>query len=209
VRYRTEKSFRTAMSAIQHYLKFKGIKRKLKFLPPENSEFQEFRPLKNEEVERFIGAVENLRERELQTALLMMLRLGLAPSEIGKLKVSSYGKFLGVPVLQEGKIKRFILDRDVEDRIKELREEKLPISPLVKVRPETIKVSFHRITKKLGLNFKVSDLKDNYVAKLLELGLPLDIVVEYSGRSLERVSYISRVLSLKSKAELIERSLKK
>jgi integrase len=208
-RYRTEKSFRTAMSAIQHYLKFKGIKRKLKFVPPESAEFQEFRPLKEEELKKVREAVDNLRDRELQTALLMMLYLGLAPSEIGKLKVSSYGKFMGIPVLQEKKIKRFIIDEEVDERIRELRQEKLPISPLLRVRPQTIKVTFHRLIKRLGLDLKVSDLKDNYAARLLKFGLPIDIVVEYSGRSLERVSYINRVLTLKSKAELIEKTFKK
>ena len=40
------------------------------------------------------------------------------------------------------------------------------------------------------------------------MDLPLDIVVEYSGRSLERVSYINRVLKLQSKADIIGKKLK-
>ncbi|WP_457680250.1 site-specific integrase [Thermovibrio sp.] len=209
VRYKTEKSFRTAMSAIQHYLKFKGVKRRLKFVPPETSEFKEFRPVKREEIEKFESAVERLRSSELKTALLMVLHLGLSPSEISKLKVSSYGEFMGIPVLQERKVKRFVINGKVKERLDEIKEKKLPIAPLLKVRPETVKVTFHRLLKQLGLDFKVADLKDNYAAELLKMGLPLDIVVEYSGRSLERVSYINRLLNLQSKAEVIERALKK
>ncbi len=207
-RYRTEKSFRTAMSAIQHYLKFKGIKRRLRFVPPETAEFKEFRPVKEEEISRFEEEVRKLRSKELQTALLLMLYLGLSPAEIGKLKVSSYSTFMGIPVLQEGKIKRFVIEDKVREELESIKEEKLPISPLLNVRPETVKVTFHRLLKKLGFDFKVADLKDTYVAKLLKMGLPIDIVVEFSGRSLERVSYINRILNLQSKAEVIERSLK-
>jgi integrase len=207
-RYRTEKSFRTAMSAIQHYLKFKGIKRKLKFTPPETVEFKEFRPIKEEEIKRFEEAIERLKNKELQLALRMMLHLGLAPSEIGKLKVSSYGKFMGIPILQEKKIKRFVLNDKIREEIERIKEERLPVSPLVNARPATIKVTFHRLLKQLGLDFRVLDLKDNYVAQLLKRGLPLDIVVEFSGRSLERVSYINRMVNLKSKSELIEKSFR-
>ncbi len=207
-RYRTEKSFRTAMSAIQRYLKFKGIKRRLKFVPPETSEFKEFRPIKEEELSRFEEEIERLRSSDLQTALLLILHLGLSPAEIGKLKVSSYGSFMEIPVLQERKIKRFVINGKVKERLDRIKEEKLPIAPLLSVRPETIKVTFHRLLKKLGFNFKVADLKDHYAAKLLKMGLPLDLVVEFSGRSLERVSYINRLLNLESKAEVIERSLK-
>ena len=208
-RYRTEKSFRTAMSAIQHYLKFKGIKRRLKFVPPETAEFKEFRPVKEEEIARFEEAIERLKSPELQTALLMMLHLGLSPAEIGKLKVSSYGTFMGIPVLQEGRIKRFVINDKVKERLDRIKEEKLPIAPLLNVRPETVKVTFHRLLKNMGLDFKVADLKDNYTAKLLKMGLPIDLVVEFSGRSLERVSYINRLLNLQSKAEVIEKTLKK
>ena len=208
-RYRTEKSFRTAMSAIQHYLKFKGIKRRLKFTPPETAEFKEFRPVKEEEISRFEEEIERLRNPELQAALLMVLHLGLSPAEIGRLKVSSYDSFMGIPVLREGKIKRFVINGRVKEMLDGIKEEKLPIAPLVGVRPETVKVTFHRLLKKLGFDFKVADLKDNYVAKLLKMGLPLDIVVEFSGRSLERVSYINRLLNLQSKAEVIEKTLKK
>ncbi len=207
-RYKTEKSFRTAMSAIQHYLRFKGIKRRLKFVPPETSQFQEFKPIKEEEISKFKEALKRLKSSELQTALLMILTLGLSPSEIGKLKVNSYGSFMGIPVLEEKKIKRFVIDEEVNGRLKKIREEKLPIAPLLNVRPSTVKVTFHRVLKQLKLDFKVSDLKDRYVAELLKLGLPIDIVVEYSGRSLERVSYINRVLTLRSKAEVIEKTLK-
>lgn len=207
-RYRTEKSFRTAMSAIQHYLKFKGIKRKLKFIPPESGEFQEFRPIKEEEFKALYNQLSRLKSEELQTAILMILKLGLSPAEIGKLKVGSYGYFMDIPVLAEKKIKRFVIDNGLRERFELIRQEKLPIAPLLNVRPATIKVTFHRIMKQLGLNFTVSDFKDNYVAELLKIGLPMDIVVEYSGRSLERVSYINRVLNLQSKAEVIEKKLK-
>ena len=207
-RYRTEKSFRTAMSAIQHYLKFKGIKRRLKFTPPETAEFKEFRPIKEDEINRFEEAVERLKSPELQTALLLMLHLGLSPAEIGKLKVGSYGRFMGIPILEEGRIKRFVINDKVKERLDRIKEEKLPIAPLLNVRPPTVKVTFHRLLKQLGLNFKVADLKDNYVARLLKMGLPIDVVVEFSGRRLERVSYINRLLSLQSKADIIEKSLK-
>ncbi len=207
-KYKTEKSFRTAMSAIQHYLKFKGIKRKLKFIPPDTGEFKEFRPIKEEEYRKIEEKVGSLRSEELKTALLLLIYAGLSPSEIGKLKVSSFGSFLGIPILQEGKIKRFILKDKLAERLKEIREEKLPVSPLVSTRPATIKVTYHRIMKQLNLDLMVSDFKDNYVAELLKRGLPVDIVVEYSGRSLERVSYINRVLNLQSKADVIEKKLK-
>jgi integrase len=208
-RYRTEKSFRTAMSAIHQYLKFKGIKRKLKFSPPETSEFQEFRPIKKEELEAIYSQLERFRSEDLKTAILLIVKLGLSHSEIGKLKVSSYTKFMGIPVLSEGKIKRFVIDEEVKNRLEKVRKEKLPISPLLNCYPSTIKVTFHRIIKQSKLNLTVSDFKDNYVAELLKMDLPLDIVVEYSGRSLERVSYINRVLKLQSKAEVIEKKLKK
>ncbi len=208
-RYRTEKSFRTAMSAIQHYLKFKGIKRRLRFVPPESSEFQEFRPVNDEEFKSLNSQLSKLKSEDLKTALLMIFRLGLSPAEIGKLKVSSYGHFMGIPVLTEKKIKRFVIDEEIKERLEEKKFEKLPIAPLLDVRPSTIKVTFHRIMKQLGLNLTVADFKDNYVAELLKIGLPIDIVVEYSGRSLERVSYINRVLNLQSKAEVIEKKLKK
>ena len=208
-RYRTEKSFRTAMSAIQHYLKFKGIKRRLKFVPPESGEFQEFRPIKKEEFDALYSHLSRLKSEDLQTALLMIFRLGLSPAEIGKLKVSSYGHFMGIPVLTEKRIKRFVIDDELKERLESLRTEKLPIAPLLNVRPATVKVTFHRIMKQLGFNLTVADFKDNYVAELLKIGLPIDIVVEYSGRSLERVSYINRVLNLQSKAEVIEKKLKR
>jgi len=207
-RYRTEKSFRTAMSAIQHYLKFKGIKRKLKFVPPETAEFREFKPVSEEEIARFEEAIEGLKNPELQTALLLILHLGLSPSEIGKLRVGSYGTFMGIPVLQEGRIKRLVINDRIKDRLDGIREEKLPIASLLSVKPANIKVNFHRLLKQLGFDFKVADLKDNYAAKLLKMGLPIDVVVEFSGRSLERVSYINRLLNLQSKADIIEKTLK-
>ncbi len=207
-RYRTEKSFRTAMSAIQHYLKFKGIKRKLRFVPPETADFQEFRPIEEEEFKILYSQLSRLKSEDLKTAMLMIFKLGLSPSEIGKLKVSSYGHFLDIPVLQEGNIKRFVMDYGLKKRLDSISREKLPVAPLLNVHSATIKVTFHRIMKQLGLNLTVSDFKDNYVARLLKLDLPLDIVVEYSGRSLERVSYINRVLNLQSKADIIEKKLK-
>ncbi|ADU97194.1 integrase domain protein SAM domain protein [Thermovibrio ammonificans HB-1] len=208
VRYKTEKSFRTAMSAIQHYLKFKGIKRRLRFVPPENAEFKEFRPITDDEIKRIELALSSLRSQDLQTAMLLIVHLGLSPSEIGKLKVSSFGRFMGIPVLQENKIKRFVINPEVEERLSKIKEEKLPISPLLSTTPSTIKVTFHRIMKQLDRDYTVADFKDNYVARLLKRGLPIDLVVEYSGRSLERVSYINRVLNLQSKADVIEKSLK-
>jgi len=207
-RYRTEKSFRTAMSAIQQYLKFRGIKRRLKFLPPETSEFKEFRPIGRDEIEKILSQLERFRSEDLVTAVLLIIKLGLAPSEIGKLKVSSYGTFMGIPILQERRVKRFVIDGGLKERLDRIKEEKLPISPLLNARPSTIKVTFHRIMKKAGLDLTVSDFKDNYVAELLKMDLPLDIVVEYSGRSLERVSYINRVLKLQSKADIIGKKLK-
>jgi integrase len=209
VRYKTEKSFRTAMSAIQHYLKFKGIKRRLKFVPPDTGEFKEFRPITEEEFKELEEAIGRLRSEELQTALLLLIHLGLSPSEIGKLKVSSYGLFMGIPVLQEKKIKRFVLEKKLNERLSRIRQEKLPIAPLVSTTPQSVKVTFHRIVKELGKDYTVADFKDNYAAKLLKKGLPLDLVVEYSGRSLERVSYIGRVLNLSSKADIIEKAFKK
>lgn len=208
-RYKTEKSFRTAMSAIQHYLKFKGIKRRLKFTPPETAEFQEFRPIAKEELDFLYSQLSRLKSEDLKTALMMIFRLGLSPAEIGKLKVSSYGYFMGIPVLQEKRIKRFVIDDEIKERLESIKSEKLPIAPLLNVRPATVKVTFHRIMKQLGSKLTVADFKDNYVAELLKLGLPLDIVVEYSGRSLERVSYINRLLNLQSKAEVIEKKLRK
>jgi integrase len=209
VRYRTEKSFRTAMSAIQHYLKFKKVKRKLKFQPPDYGEFKEFRPIKEEEFQKLKELVSHLRSEDLQTAMLLIFKTGLSPAEIGKLKVSSFGTFLGIPILQEGKIKRFIIDDEIVERLKKIKEAKLPVSPLLNTRPATMKVTFHRIMKQSSLDLSVADFKDNYVAELLKRELPLDIVVEYSGRSLERVSYINRLLTLKSKADIIEDKLKK
>ncbi|RUM44383.1 MAG: hypothetical protein DSY35_02180 [Desulfurobacterium sp.] len=209
VRYRTEKSFRTAMSAIQHYLKFRKVKRRLKFQPPDYGEFKEFRPIKEEEFQKLRELVLRLRSPDLQTGMLLIFKTGLSPAEIGKLKVSSYGSFMGIPILQEKKIKRFIIDEEIADRLREIKETKLPVSPLLSTRPSTMKVTFHRIMKQSGLDLTVADFKDNYVAELLKRELPLDIVVEYSGRSLERVSYINRVLTLKSKADIIEDKLKK
>jgi len=209
VRYRTEKSFRTAMSAIQHYLKFNKVKRRLKFTPPETGEFKEFRPIKKEELKKLEELISTLRSKDLQTAMLMVIHLGLAPAEIGKLKVNSYGIFLNVPVIQEGKIKRFVLNDEINERLKEIKEEKLPIAKLINSSSATMKVTFHNLMKKSNLDLTVADFKDNYVAKLIELGFPLDIVVEYSGRNLERVSYINRYVTLKSKADVIESVLKK
>ena len=209
VRYRTEKSFRTAMSAIQQYLKFNKVKRKLKFQPPDTGEFKEFRPIKEEEIEKLESLIERLRSSELQTAMLMVIHLGLAPAEISKLKCTSYGVFLNVPVIQEGKIKRFVINEEINERLQKLKEEKLPVAKLISSSTATMKVTFHNLMKKAKLDLTVADFKDNYVAKLLKLGFPVDIVVEYSGRNLERVSYINRYVNLKSKADIIENVLKK
>ncbi len=208
-KYKTEKSFRTAMSAIQHYLRFRGVKKRFKFQPPETGEFKEFRLLKEEELSKLLRFIDRLRSADLRTAMLLIVFAGLTPSEISKLKVSSYGKFMDIPILQEGKVKRFIVNRVLREELDRKKEELLPVSPIVSTKPSTVKVTFHRIVKQSGIDVSIDDFRDNYAARLINLGLPLDIVVEYSGRSLERVSYINRVLKLESKADVIEKVFKK
>ncbi len=208
-KYKTEKSFRTAMSAIQHYLKFKGVKKRFKFQPPDTGEFKEFRPIKEEEFSTLLQLVDRLRSTDLRISMLLIIFAGLTPSEISKLKVTSYGKFLNIPILQEGKIKRFIINKLLQEELDRRKEELLPVSPIVSTKPSTVKVTFHRLIRQSELEVSMEDFKDNYAAQLIKLGLPLDIVVEYSGRSLERVSYINRVLKLESKTDIIEKAFRK
>ncbi|WP_459895131.1 site-specific integrase [Desulfurobacterium crinifex] len=207
-RYRTKRSFRTAVSAIQRFLKFRNVRLDLKIEFPLSGEFREFREIGEETINNIENEVKTLRSDELKLSLLLIIHLGLAPSEISLLKVSSYGSFLGVPILEEGRVKRFVLEEKINKKLKELKGRKLPEDKLLGVSPGTVKVTFHRIMKKLGLNLKVSDFRDNYVAELLRKELPQDIVVEYSGCSLDRVAYIGRVLFLRSKADIIEANLK-
>jgi ribosomal protein S8 len=89
-----------------------------------------------------------------------------------------------------------------------VREEKEPFSRLVSAPVATVKTAIYRVLKRSGYTLSIADFKDNYIAQLLKRGLPFDIVVEFSSSNLERVSYINRVIMLKSKADFIEESLK-
>ena len=206
--YKTPASMRTAVSAIKHYLRFKGIVRKLNLALPEQESFKEFRPIPPEEMERLKELASSASSKELRLALLLCFCLGLSPAEITKLKVSSFGMFLDIPVLQEGRIKRFILSDTTLRELKAVREEKEPFSRLVSAPVATVKTAIYRVLKRSGYTLSIADFKDNYIAQLLKRGLPFDIVVEFSSSNLERVSYINRVIMLKSKADFIEESLK-
>ena len=126
----------------------------LKIEFPLSGEFREFREIGEETINSIENEVNALRSDELKLSLFLIIHLGLAPSEISLLKVSSYGSFLGVPILEEGKVKRFVLEEKLNKKLKDLKERKLPEDKLVDVSPGTVKVTFHRIMKKLGLNLK-------------------------------------------------------
>ncbi|WP_457568593.1 hypothetical protein [Desulfurobacterium sp.] len=198
--YRTPSSLRTALSGIRKYLWFAfGIK--LRVSADFEEEFREFKLIDRQTLRKFLDVSARSRKKSVRAALVMMVYLGLKPSEISRLRRFSIKYIDKVPAIDEGKVKRLLIDREVVDVLREIEVDSV-VS--LSVNPESLKVSFFRLT---GKEFSLMDFKENYAYRLLEKGLPVDIVVEFSGLPLDRVSYLYRLLFLKSKQEIIGEKL--
>ncbi|SNR82203.1 phage integrase N-terminal SAM-like domain-containing protein [Desulfurobacterium atlanticum] len=201
--YKTRKSLYTAVSAISRYLSFVFKKRvKIGFDEIFVDDFREFKEISDEKFSEILEMVEKRRKKDLKFALYLILFLGLKPSEIVKISTFRLSFFGRVPAIDENGIKRLIVDDRLLKIIKEMEDENGVVR--FKVKPDSLKVVFFRI---VGKEFSVNDFRENYAYRLLKKGLPVDIVVEFSQVPLDRVSYLYRVLTLKSKQEIIGEKL--
>ncbi len=198
--YKTAGSMKTALSGIRKYLHF-AFDFKLTISVNVEEDFKDFVLIKKEKLKEFFERAMKSRKQGIRAALIMMLYLGLKPSEIAKLKRFSLKYIDKVPAIDEDRIKRLLIDREVVESLKELEKDGIVC---LSVNPQSLKVTFFKIT---GKDFSLSDFKENYAYRLIEKGLPVDIVVEFSGLSLDRVSYLHRFFTLKSKQEIIGEKL--
>jgi len=202
--YRSGKSIMTVLSAIRQYLLWKGIRVKRFRVSFEERE-REFRLIDTKayrDIEVFIG---RSRKEEMRLPLMLSVYLGIKPSQILRIRRFSLKELEGIPVIEEGNFKRFITKKGLEERLRAAVFKTPPGERVFNVNYGSLKVALSRISKRFGFN--LSDFLDNYAFRLLERRIPVDIVVEYSGISLSRASYIYRVCFLKSKAEILEGKL--
>lgn len=201
--YKTKKSLYTALSAVSRYLSFVSGKRvKIGLNDMFVDDFKEFKQISEETFAEILKKIEKRRKKDLRFALYLIVFLGLKPSEIVRIKTFKLSFYDRVPAIDENGIKRLIIDDELLKIVKDMEDETGVVN--FKVNPESLKVVFFRI---VGKKFSVNDFRENYAFRLLRKGLPVDIVVEFSGVSLDRVSYLYRVLTLKSKQEIIGEKL--
>ncbi|WP_457570361.1 site-specific integrase [Desulfurobacterium sp.] len=198
--YKTSGSLKTALSGIRKYLSFAfGIK--LSVSVDVEDDFKDFILIEEDKLREFYERAVKSRKKDTKVALVMMFYLGLKPSEIAKLKNFTVKYIDKVPAIDEGKIKRLLIDREVIEVLKEVEANGVVT---LSVNPNSLKVTFFKIT---GKAFSLNDFKENYAYRLIKRGLPVDIVVEFSGLSLDRVSYLYRFFTLKSKQDIIGEKL--
>jgi len=202
--YKSRRSILTALSAIRQYLLFKGL-RVRRFKVTVDDDFKEFKRIDESVFKALETEISRIRKEQLKFGLKLMVYLGLKASQISRLRKFSF-KFLNdVPVIEEGNIKRILLKKDFFEEVQEFLKGISLEEPIFVGSYGSLKVTSSRVFRKFGLN--LSDFRDNYVSELLKRGLPTDIVVEYSGVPLNRVSYIYRVCFLKSKVDIVEGKL--
>ncbi len=203
--YRSKKSILTALSAIRQYLLFRGI-RVPRFKVDFSEDLREFKEIDELTFDTLEEQIKRVRKQHLKYSLKLMVYLGLKPSQILRLRKFSF-KFLNdIPAIEEGTIKRLILDKGFSKEIEGYLSNFSPDESFFKGSYGSLKVTSSKLFKKFGLT--LYDFRDNYALSLMKKGLPFDIVVEYSGISLERASYIYRVSFLKSKIDIVEGKLK-
>ncbi|OMH40468.1 hypothetical protein [Desulfurobacterium indicum] len=198
--YKTSGSLKTALSGIRKYLSLTfGIK--LSVSVDMEDDFKNFVLIDDNKLKEFYKKAVGSRKKDTKVALVMMFYLGLKPSEIAKLKKFTVKYIDKVPAIDEGKIKRLLVDKEV---VKILEEAENSGVVTLSVNPNSLKVTFFKIT---GKTFSLNDFRENYAYRLIRKGLPVDIVVEFSGLSLDRVSYLYRFFTLKSKQDIISEKL--
>ncbi|WP_456398004.1 site-specific integrase [Desulfurobacterium sp.] len=198
--YKTSGSLKTALSGIRKYLSFAfGIKFSVSV--DVEDDFKDFLLIEDDKLREFYERAVKSRKKDTKVALVMMFYLGLKPSEIARLGKFTIKYIDRVPAIDEGKIKRLLIDREVVEILKEVENDGVVT---LFVNSNSLKVTFFKIT---GKSFSLNDFKENYAYRLIRKGLPVDIVVEFSGLSLDRVSYLYRFFTLKSKQDIISEKL--
>ena len=196
------------VSAINRYLTFLGLKKKLKI--PKVSNVRDINELSEKDFKALFNSIQLVRSQDLRISFGMMVFLGLTPSQVVLIKKEHLVSSKGNLFIETEKFKRLVLEEDLKKIIEKRSEEINFGENLVSASRETIKVSFHRFMNKFFPEKKltVKDFRDNYALKLLKLGFPQDIVCEFTGLSQERVGFLFRFKELKSKEEIIETVLK-
>ena len=204
--YRSAKSLKTATSAIRVYLRTKGVN--LTNFNFKDDTFREFRYISDEVFNGFKKAIDEIRREESRLAIRLMVLLGLNPRQIESLTGSSYIDSLPVPIVSGKRFKRLVIHRGLGENLKFIVSGLKPEERILNINADVLKVTFYNLKKKLNINLKVLDFRENYAYKLLKKGLPLSIVSEYSNVSVQRLSYIYRFSSLKSDIEIVGEKLK-
>ncbi len=202
--YKTRRSISTAISGISRYLSFL-LKRRVKIDVGsfQEGEFREFREISKEMFQELLLKVGIRRKTDIKVSLYIMLFLGLKPAEIERLGSFRLSYIDKIPAIFETGIKRLIVDTELVEIFRESEDKNSGLISL-NIKRKSLKVIFFRI---VGKPFSIIDFRENYAYRLIKRGLPVDIVVEFSGVPLDRVSYLYRVFTLKSKQEIIGEKL--